>query len=379
MMELGLFGLFALTLLGLAVFPKHALTVTLAGLAAIATAKVGFMGFRLLPHLLHEAPLLLNLLGLLTGFALLADHFEGSRVPLLMPRWLPDDWKGPLVLLIMVFLLSAFLDNIAAALIGGTVALTVFRGRLHTGYLAALVAASNAGGAGSVIGDTTTTMLWISGVSVGEVLEAYAGSATALLCFGLIASRQQDRHQRIQAHEPEGVVVDRAELAVAVAILVGAVLANLALGFPAAGVWAAILLGTPFTRTHWRVLPPALRGAGMLLALVLCASLMPVHRLPAASWITTLALGFVSSVFDNIPLTRLALLQGGYDWGFVAYAVGVGGSMIWFGSSAGVALAGLFPQARSVGAWCKAGWHVALAYLLGYLVMLACVGWHPHA
>ena len=48
--------------------------------------------------------------------------------------------------------------------------------------------------------------------------------------------------------------------------------------------------------------------------------------------------GFLSSVFDNIPLTALALKQGGYDWGFLAYAVGFGGSMIWFGSSAGVAI-----------------------------------------
>ena len=29
----------------------------------------------------------------------------------------------------------------------------------------------------------------------------------------------------------------------------------------------------------------------------------------------------------------LALKQGGYDWGVLAYAVGFGGSMIWFGSS----------------------------------------------
>ncbi len=57
-----------------------------------------------------------------------------------------------------------------------------------------------------------------------------------------------------------------------------------------------------------------------------------------ASWQTALGLGFVSAVFDNIPLTALALKQGGYDWGFLAYAVGFGGSMIWFGSSAGVAL-----------------------------------------
>jgi Na+/H+ antiporter NhaD/arsenite permease-like protein len=83
-------------------------------------------------------------------------------------------------------------------------------------------------------------------------------------------------------------------------------------------------------------------------------------------------------VFDNIPLTALALTQGGYDWGVLAYAVGFGGSMIWFGSSAGVALSNLFPEARSVGAWLKNGWHVALGYVVGFIVMIALWGWHPH-
>jgi len=84
-------------------------------------------------------------------------------------------------------------------------------------------------------------------------------------------------------------------------------------------------------------------------------------------------------VFDNIPLTALALKQGGYDWGYLAYGVGFGGSMIWFGSSAGVALANNFPEARNVGLWLRHGWHVALAYVVGFFVLLAVLGWHPDA
>jgi Na+/H+ antiporter NhaD/arsenite permease-like protein len=106
---------------------------------------------------------------------------------------------------------------------------------------------------------------------------------------------------------------------------------------------------------------------------------MPVEELPAASWQTALGLGFVSAVFDNIPLTALAIKQGGYDWGFLAYAVGFGGSMLWFGSSAGVALSNMFSQARSVGQWVRHGWHVPLAYVVGYFVMLALIGFHPDA
>jgi Na+/H+ antiporter NhaD/arsenite permease-like protein len=96
-----------------------------------------------------------------------------------------------------------------------------------------------------------------------------------------------------------------------------------------------------------------------------------------ASWATSLGLGFISAVFDNIPLTALALKQGGYDWGFLAYAVGFGGSMIWFGSSAGVALSSFFPQARSVGQWLRHGWHVAVGYVLGFFILLVVIGWHP--
>src|SRR4029453_13693586 len=96
-----------------------------------------------------------------------------------------------------------------------------------------------------------------------------------------------------------------------------------------------------------------------------------------ASWQVALGLGFVSAVFDNIPLTALALKEGGYDWGFLAYPVGFGGSMIWFGSSAGVALASQFPAARSAVAWVRGGWHVAVAYVVGFAFMLVVLGWHP--
>jgi Na+/H+ antiporter NhaD/arsenite permease-like protein len=125
-------------------------------------------------------------------------------------------------------------------------------------------------------------------------------------------------------------------------------------------------------------MPSTFRGTIFLLALVTAAAMMPVEKLPSASWPTALGLGFLSAVFDNIPLTALALHQGGYDWGFLAYAVGFGGSMIWFGSSAGVALSNAFPESRSVVQWLRHGWHVALAYVIGFFVLLAVLGWHPH-
>jgi hypothetical protein len=44
-----------------------------------------------------------------------------------------------------------------------------------------------------------------------------------------------------------------------------------------------------------------------------------------------------------------------------------------------VALSNNFPEARSVGQWLRHGWHVALAYVVGFFVLLAAHGWEPHA
>src|SRR6185503_3522474 len=170
----------------------------------ITVYKLAFTGFKaggglsgLMLHLQHEWVILANLLCLLLGFALLSKHFEDSKVPAVLPRYLPDDWKGGVMLLVFVFVLSSFLDNIAAALIGGATAHTVFRGKVHIGYLAAIVAASNAGGSGSVVGDTTTTMMWIDGVDPLDVLHAYVAAIAAIAVFSVPAALQQQRYSPI--------------------------------------------------------------------------------------------------------------------------------------------------------------------------------------
>ena len=370
------FFLFALTLVGVAVVHHRNFEVALGGLLVIAGYKALALHYDLLPHLIHELPLLANLFGLLVGFAILAKYFEQSRLPDLMPHWLPDDWRGGFVLLVMVAIISTFLDNIAAAMIGGVVARHVFQGRVRVGYLAAIVAASNAGGAGSVVGDTTTTMMWIAGVPAIDVVHAFIASVVAVLFSGFFAARQQQAYQPIVKDWPRDHTVDWPRLGVVGLIVGGAVLANVAFDFPALGVWVAILLGALWRPAPWGEGRHAIKGSLFLLCLVTAASLMPVHELPAASVQTTFGLGFVSAVFDNIPLTKLALDQGGYDWGMLAFAVGFGGSMLWFGSSAGVAISNEYEEAKDTWRWLKEGWHVPVAYVLGFWVLYFALGWH---
>ncbi len=391
------FLLFGLTLLGVALFHHATLVVALTGLTVISLYKILVSGFKTgigvagwIGHLGHEWVTVANLFCLLTGFALLARHFEKSHVPVLLPRYLPNDWRGGFLMLVMVFVISSFLDNIAAALIGGAMAHQLFKGKVHIGYLAAIVAASNAGGSGSVVGDTTTTMMWIDGIGPASVFDAYVAAGVALLIVAYCGAKQQHAYSPILKGSHGHTRVDWGRIGIVVTMLLFAVLTNITINlgfadlgehFPFIGVavWLAICVTMPVRRHDWEVLPETVKGSVFLLSLVLCASMMPVEKLPPASWQSAFALGFVSAVFDNIPLTALALRQGGFDWGFLAYAVGFGGSMLWFGSSAGVALSNMYPEAKSAGRWLSYGWHVAVAYVVGFMLMLAVLGWHPDA
>ncbi|HET9231373.1 MAG TPA: hypothetical protein VFO00_08795, partial [Vitreimonas sp.] len=309
------FILFGATLLGVAIFHHRTFTVAVTGLAVILAYKLFFSSFAdgtglpgLVSHLDHHWVEIANLGLLLLGFALLSRHFEESKLPDLAPNILPDNWTGGLVLLALVFVMSAFLDNIAGALIGATIAAHVYKKRVHIGFLAAIVAASNAGGSGSVVGDTTTTMMWIAGKNPLDVLHAYVGAIAAFAVFAVPAARMQQRYAPILKHDVGGIVVDWARFGIVVFLLVSAIGANVSANLfapellhtiPVIGLalWAALLVAWPLRAPDWKVMPETIKGAAFLLSLVLAASMMPVERLPAPSWESAFSLGFISAVF----------------------------------------------------------------------------------
>src|SRR5207249_11628842 len=82
------FILFAVTLVGIALFHHYTLPIAVGGLIVVSLWKIGFSAFTegegtagWLAHLGAEWVLLTNLLGLLLGFALLSKHFQARRVP----------------------------------------------------------------------------------------------------------------------------------------------------------------------------------------------------------------------------------------------------------------------------------------------------------
>jgi Na+/H+ antiporter NhaD/arsenite permease-like protein len=388
------FALFALMLLGVALFHQRALAISVGGFLAILIYEALVTAFptgrgadALLAHAQHEWVIITNLFLLLIGFEVLSNQFERSNVSDHLPNILPDGFAGSVALLGVIFVLAAFLDNIAAAVLGGVMARHLYKGRVTVGFVAALVASSNAGGAGSVIGDTTTTIMWLKGVSALTVLPAYVAAIPAFLIVALFGARAQHRHQPILANDEPNHPLEWRRIWIVAFILAAAVTANvfatsLSNGEETApwlgmALWGAILVTSLIARPDWAVMRHGAKGAIFLIALVASASLMPLKGLPDPSWQTAFGLGALSSVFDNIPLTALALRQGGYDWALLSFAVGFGGSMIWFGSSAGVALTNMYPEGRSVVQWLKQGWYVPLAYVIGFSVMLLVQGWTP--
>lgn len=381
--------IFGLILLGVAIFYNKTMHVAIIGLLALCFYKYEFLqGFSVIHKLFgytNESGewvkgswnTYLNLALMLPGFSILANIFEESRFPAVLPRYLPKGALGAAVLLLFVFILSTFLDNIAAAIIGCSMASTLYKGKVHIGYIAAICAASNAGGAGSVVGDTTTTLIWIYGKDPLVLAHAFIPAIAAFIVIAFFGAREQWRYTQ-DVFEPQGGInVETRRIALVGLILAGAIVFNYFFEFPALGIWLAILIGTPFVKINFKEGLTAIESTVFLIALVFCAELVPIDSVPDASILSTMAIGFVSSVFNNIPLTQLCLIKGGYDWALISYAVGFGGSMIWFGSSAGVAVCNVFPKARSFMNWLRYGWHIPVAFVVGFGVYLVTLGWDP--
>ncbi len=331
----------------------------------------------------EEYHLLYNLAILLPGFSIIAYYFEHSGFDARISKYIDSDGK----LLWTVFVLSIGLDNIAAAMIGGVLVRARY-GQSNAPFvlLVGVVCAANLGGAGSFIGDTTTVMLYITGVSILVLAKAFVATIPAQFTLGLL------KHKLLPLPTKKGrpTPVKWKYFAPLLGIP-GLVLGNILFDEPGFGLWAGLALGCLLGRVpfRWLEIVPnstAMKATYFLVGLVAAASLIPTEAFrPLLADLSTTqvsySLGVLSAFFDNIPLTKLGINLGGFDWGELAYAVGFGGSSLWFGSSAGVALGSKFPELYDTKKWLKGPfWIVQGIYALGFAAYVGFWGYiHPAA
>lgn len=293
-------------------------------------------------HLKEEIHELLNLGGLLVGFACLAFQFDKSGLSKLLAKKIVDRFDGRMaesLILAMIWLLSGFCDNIASALVGtGLMVMVHGRFRLRLVLLVTIVA--NAGGAYSVVGDTTTTFLWIKGISQFELFPAFLPSFVCLVTTIFLGVwLKRDGHEHITF--PDGKIdVVWWRFFLILSCICGAFMCNFKWGFPCLGIVPLILLTVK--EWQWEPIKEGSSAASFLLPLIVAAGfinlglVIPHDILHSTGMVVSTV--WISAIIDNIPVTKVLFEANVGHWALLAFCVGVGGSFTFFGSTTSVAV-----------------------------------------
>lgn len=324
--------------------------------------------------------LVVFLLAAMTLVEILAHYrfFDLIRVKLLSLR-LAD--KAQLWMIgIISFFLSAVIDNLTTTIVMVQIARRFFRGGNLLIATAGIVIAANAGGAFSPIGDITTIMLWLAGkFTAGEIItKGFIPSlvlffvSTALLVRSIKGDTRDIKEERVVLSRGECVVIGFSLASfmfpLAFSQLGLAPFFGLLAGLGVVGLLIAVLRVIEKHETHLTMeiekmlarvdLASLLFFTGILLAV---GALEHVGILKQVSVyllgdeptlmrfvIGNTALGILSALVDNIPLTAAAMsiiaTNDPNIWVLLAIAVGTGGSMISIGSAAGVVATGMVKE-----------------------------------
>ena len=311
---------------------------------------------------------------------------------------------------ILTFFLSAVLDNLTSTIVMVSLLKKLVRNREdRLKFIGLVVIAANAGGAWTVIGDVTTTMLWIKH-KIGPVAvmqELFVGSVVCLvvpmLGFSWKMSGEleeappetlENEKDILPWHQWLFLIVGLASL---LFVPVFKTLTHLP---PYMGMMLSLsvlwliseLVGRSFderTRSQTGVLS-VLKKVDMSSVLFFLGILLAVGALSATGFLKTAAgfldswlpnedvvaivIGLLSSVVDNVPLVAAGIDM--FDqplndefWMLLAYCAGTGGSCLIIGSAAGVAAMGLEKidflwYARHIMPW------AVLGYLCGAAVVI---------
>ena len=306
----------------------------------------------------------------------------------------------------LAFMFSAFLDNLTTTIVFLQIASRFFSGKNLLKSASAIVIAANAGGAFSPIGDVTTTMLWLANKFTAQTVftQAFIPSFTVFIVSALLIGKSivadtKDRVEKaIQLGKIEWFIISICLMSFLLPLFMTIVhlppYFGLLLGLGV--VWLVVDLAR-LQRPNSTSLSISIEKffqktdisslyffIGILLTIGALRHLGVLeeisHRVFTATPSTTriiegnIAIGGLSAIFDNIPLTAAAIdIVKTTDpslWVFLALTVGIGGSLLLIGSVPGI-IAMTIVKELTFSAYFKIATLPALvAFLLGIVVWL---------
>lgn len=303
----------------------------------------------------------------------------------------------------IAFFLSPIADNLTTALILATVLVTIERERkdfLVPGAINIVVAA-NAGGAWSPFGDITTLMAWTAGKGTfADFLFLLPASLLGYLATAFILSKfvpeEVPFFDAEKEKKPEMAEGAKVVMFLGIFTIATAVLSHQVLHLPA--MWGmmfglAVLkvysygLKKKYGSEHFNIFHSIAKienntlmfffgilaavGALYFIGWLALAAVVYDPNVLGPTW-SNIGVGFLSAIVDNIPVMSAVLKANPpmdhSQWMLVVLTAGVGGSLISFGSAAGVGVMGKLHGIYTFGAHMKYAWTILVGYIISCLV-----------
>ena len=302
----------------------------------------------------------------------------------------------------LAFFISPIADNLTTALILSTVLITIEREKISFLVPGAIniVVAANAGGAWSPFGDITTLMAWTSGKGAfSDFLFLFPAAIGGYLVTAYLLSRfvpqTQPDFDVSKEKVPELMHGANNVVFLGVATIASAVLSHQLLHLPA--MWG-MMFGLAMLKIYQYSLKRkynsklnifesmskienntllfffgilAAVGALYFVGWLALAAVVYDPSVLGPTW-SNIGVGFLSAIVDNVPVMSAILkanpTMGLDQWMLVTLTAGVGGSLISFGSAAGVGVMGKLPGIYTFGSHMKYAWTIFIGYVASVVI-----------
>ena len=301
----------------------------------------------------------------------------------------------------IAFFLSPVADNLTTALVLSTVLLTLEHHNRQFLILGAInvVVAANAGGAWSPFGDITTLMVWTAGKGMfSEFLFLFPASFIGWIVTAYLLSKYlpdgspTDKDNTGACKIPEHANIKKGGIGIVFLGILTIILSvtihqvfhlpafwGMMLGLALFGFYSSYLK-KKYKERIWIYrrmaevendtllfffgLLAAVSGLSYIGYIAIAAN---IYNVMDPFWVNII-IGVVSAIIDNVPLMFAVLkanpVMDTTQWMLVTLTAGIGGSLISFGSAAGVGVMGKLRGIYTVGAHMKYAWTVALGYMI---------------